>query len=300
MTEKEYNTIVPSSVMRDYLESNGWKFSPAQRACLIWNSKLPLLEKIDCLRQIRNHTGDTKLIGEIDACLESMDTVIEDFKNNDVNQYVYSLYIRDAADGKFGILSYYKNYHEAYSCGQTLEEEFLIVRNMFSQTGKSYYAEMHFDSKGECTDFISSDTNNIFYMNSENFTGMYISIPHPFKRGDVVYEIGGDCYGVVASTEPKRESCNSNTKSTFADSMIVISYPDDHTGLLENKEVNPLHLRYFEMKIRPDRSNLIASILYSVHEIYTGKGSLVDFCDLQIRLFQRCQIDNYRKFRRKL
>lgn len=295
MTEREYIAIVPSPTMRSYLDSNGWKFSPYQRACLVWNSRLPFCEKLEYLRQIRDHTGSTSLKEEIDKCLIAVDSAIKDFQHDDKDQYVYTLHVKDNEYSEFGVLGYFRNYQEAYVSGQKFGEEFLIIRHMFSQIDK----QMQFNAQGECVDFINIfDANDTFYMNPKNFTGMYICIPHPFIRGDIVYDIGGDLYGVVTFTTSDRKSCDiyesRSNVSCFTDSMIEISYPDDKTGLFKNKKVNPLYLTYFKMENRPDKSNLIASILYSAHELYKGKDSLVNFSELQARFFQECQRNNYR------
>lgn len=94
--------LVPSQVMRKYLEEEHWLFTDWQKATLIWNSPIHTkTEILEALKELADTTADTILKRQILERLTYEEKAYRLLNDNSQGKYVYLLRIDDCIRGVF-------------------------------------------------------------------------------------------------------------------------------------------------------------------------------------------------------
>lgn len=203
---KSISSYIKSKSIREYYENENIKLNIVQAAFIIWhNDDISLEEKSNCYKTIAETYDDMS---------------VETMENGDI----HSIYIKSFKDFLFGIINYFKeeyNYFVSNSDGSvySIGSQFIInevfysfedcinfiknhkekYKNNFSNLGLTIYKVKDkndpnkyphecilLNGSMEIMNFAISN-QKIGINNPYNiFNYIYIEMPHPFKRGDIV------------------------------------------------------------------------------------------------------------------
>lgn len=217
---------IPSKTMREKIVTNNHVFSEREMAAIIWNSRNPLPEKHEDLRNIAEKTYDEILKKQIQERVEYDQDALELFKSN-VGGFVYAFSIHEDYfddDGKFeGVEEYIQGYYgtceTVYRNGyrkdcvfdilkyQIIYEDTVIIR---SRNLSSPWFEPDEDNQVEESDCEGNSVGRIEYdkngriiacdtgelpkerlirvnpLNNKRFENAFVVYPNPFKENDHV------------------------------------------------------------------------------------------------------------------
>lgn len=321
--EGELEALMPTEAARKYVIENNITFNDWEKASFFYHGTAR--EGLDnkWLRLLRDEAEDEVLRGQITAYFEHEENALEAFKNNDNREYIYLLTARDPdrvpgnedidrlgyrelkADG------YFLDWETAYEYGKILGFEFRIakfriadaetveklktaedkddVRNDYDD--ESEVSAVYCDENGVFTSIdsreIPSDVGEDF---EENFQGMYVPMPNPFERGDLVKSRWSkDCsIDIIHYTQEdwkkqqsniarwiaeERERWGSSSHCWLDNCMGVTCLEED--GEFWYGDGNPLCFERCELSDDPEDKEL-NDFLLSISEFYKGKGSFED------------------------
>ena len=206
---KSISSYIKSKSIREYYEKNDIKLNMVQAAFIIWhNDEILYDEKIDCYKTIADtyddmsvdtiengdiysiHIGSFKnyIYTMIDRLKNNYDKCIDN-SNGAVYSIGYSFVMKDIHDTLEDAINHIKSNKSQYK--EELDKNCIRIYKIKDKNNTSKYNSdyIELDSNLEIRKIdiykIKSsveDTNNIFHY-------IYIEMPHPFKRGDIVKDI---------------------------------------------------------------------------------------------------------------
>ena len=278
--------FIPSPEVKELIYKNNRIFSDREKAAIIWNSKFWLEEKLKGLEELKARTDDQKLICQIDERISYENDAMKLFKESNEG-FVYILTTYDGGDLSAGdIIGYYKTFQLAWKEGidesygmnpyeikkcQLIydEDSDRIQAHMLwpnTNGGKPrYYAEsmnfyewsagkMLLNERGQIYSFESNELSIDRFSLVNNTDGSrfeytYVDIPNPFKRFDIVENIGFHAdkdkhFGMVTmiSNERKADEDGEKVVPIFSDGSVSVLDWTKYSGSIESDCVSPINL----------------------------------------------------------
>lgn len=199
--------IIPSKTVRNYLEERAYKFRDCDKATLLYNrlGDYPLKVIHEKLNDIREQTEDQKLKKEITEYLQEEQCIWEAFTNNTGAVYKV-LYSKDEVENGF-----FCEYSDAYEWGKLVGLSFSILKlTLFSaRDARIPKIDMYLDlvlgkavynSVGELLTCSSNEVPSVDWearLEENRFEDAFVCFPHPFQKGDFVWNIRDKKLGIV-------------------------------------------------------------------------------------------------------
>lgn len=252
---------IPSKSVKEYLKEKGHVFSDFEKAALIWDNWCSCRgEILDSLRELAAQTTDEKTRVQIEERLCYEEKALDAFMDNQGGKYIYE--VTNSGESKNNILFSTCDAAIAYAKRQTaednecytvdkrllisgdemsddLEERIYIIADgglskgylFFDEEGELYRMQLFFEEM--------SPEDEEKLSNSERFEHKSIEVPHPFEKGDIVWNLAlEECYVVQiddeAFSERKKE-----------DWGILVTYIEED-GLWYSKTISPIYLEIIQ------------------------------------------------------
>ena len=299
-----------SKDVREYMERNGLEFTDFEKAALIQNAGLPVLRRLELLEQLAEKTEDASLKENILARLASDRRDLELFRDN-TEGYVYAVEALD--DKEPYICGYFAAADLAYAHGMKQGckfriEKYLIVgfNGRDAKKAKGYFnpnlmgeadmeecveeydyrglpeAGAQYDKDGTLEYFWSaelerSDEENISRsFDSTRFENVFIKVPNPFERGDIVrLTTDPEGHGIVQSSQLEWQEFLERVASgrakwvDFSDASITVDFLQDN-GHIGHDHISPVFLEKFE----PQKGDMDYDVLMTASGVHQGKCTL--------------------------
>jgi hypothetical protein len=302
MNDEELQVLIPSEYVREYVRKTNWTFTDAQKASLLVNGELTLKEMYPRLRELKEHTEDEELRGQLAMYLDHKEKNLAAFRDNSSRNSIYLVKIRDEdeQDKPYAHIhpgGYFFNLEMAYAYGKKEKQPFLIEKHLVGdvktdrEDGEEYQdiglGDMTFDKDGEADYFEGWE---VPYENKphtlEFFEDAFYEVPYPFERGDIVRLVGTEDYGIVDVSqedwkkwvlrcqEYKRQQKGSGPD--FTDAYVRVEFLNDD-GTFSHGHINPilLELHQLDEKCFNDYGPR-DQLLLEASAIQRGKGGLDD------------------------
>ena len=247
-----------SCAMKNEIEKNGFSFSDFNIASIIYNWRLPYVEKIGLLKQIAAETSDEVLKLQINQRIDVDKLQLDKFKEN-TPQCVFVLQYPDHS-----IHGIYGEFSMACKHISEMKSDFSIckfqvisekqppismqipvgIRDMESehQTKLEYhddtsekFGEMKFDKDGRLSSFYTCEIDNeqtreVENLDSKRFENAFVPYPVIFDKGESVIVpsqgVSGTVYGSKEDYQHIIDEAKTNGLYDFVDTFIRIDFED--------------------------------------------------------------------------
>ena len=254
--------LIPSKDVREHIKKTGRVFTDFEKAAIIYNLKLPILERNEHLQKIADTTEDTVLRAQILEHIESDQDTIRRFKE-DSNGFIYRLttHAEEVVFFTDASLAYEAGMELGYGCFKIVK--YPVAHKRESKLGPwDISATMRY-LNGSLTHL--TDDRYEDCCGPSRFEHAYVDIPNPFKAGDIVQNIREyHWHGVVVSPQKRREQ----TDADFSDIIIPIDVVQ--FGDVGSSYKCPLFLERYE----PKADDADRDLLYEVSRLRTESDSL--------------------------
>ena len=276
--------LLLSKDLKQYLKEQNRTFTDAEVATLIFNSEKEISVIHEELMKIKANTEDKLLAKEIEERIEydkaSLDKISE--AGEDI---LFTLEIKE--DGEYENEGYFREYRNAKEYADTFHEDYVINKVRFSdqtcrlQTANNDLGSVTYDKNGNARYYWSIEMKQETYPDFEEkdrFENSYISIPHPFRNGDIVKNIATGRIGIVtcfndqADWEEYDNSMKTSDTADFSDAMVTVEFLYDD-GCFSHDHIRPMYLEFAELEDRDIRKELFLN----ASRLMKGKGSLEYF-----------------------
>ena len=227
-----------SKDVREYMEQNGLSFTDFEKAALIHNFGLPVLERLELLQKLAEKTEDEVLKDQIREKIAVDQENLDAFRDN-TEGYVYAVELEDE-DGDRYCDAYFSTPARAFDYGMEKNEgrKFRIQKHLIigyhgqePKKGKGYrnpwlmkdatieecvtesdsdrkmMAEASYSKDGVLQFFWSTEierTDEEHLKRSydpESYENAFIPFPNPFEMGDIVQVVGEKGPGIVSTSQ---------------------------------------------------------------------------------------------------
>ena len=272
------DAIIPSKDVRNYHKKIGFKLSDFEKAGLIVLSrKLSYFRKLKELKNISDNTNDDKLKEDIEYYINCMENIYKSFVYNDDKKAIYYIEALYEGDKEYIDNGFFFEFKDALNACKNIKGEYRIQKNILIYPEDDYEQDEDglIDSEIGYMGFSENGTISYIYsyivesepFDSDKFYGKYLSIPDPFKSGDIVYDYEHSEIGVVCSKSWKNRS--DFMKKIGGDNSDMICNIDviwnesellEGTGSFGYIHGNPLYYEYYKLK---DDGNYVDSYYYN-------------------------------------
>lgn len=289
-----------SKDVRECMEQDHLEFTDIEKAALIFHADLPVLERLERLEKMAEGTEDALLREQILARLAYDRQDMEAFWNN-IEGYVYAVKVNP-----YDNCGYFASADTAYDHGMKFGGEFKIKKYSFAgpddQRNICYPSKLSMrrpdviDCDRECGScahpvavarYGKDGTLEYFYSSeigrpreerisrfhdSARFENVFIRIPNPFERGDIVRSTTeGKEHGIVATPQQRwrdhTEWMESRKwKGNFYDACIRVSFFQKNRFFIPD-QISPAFLEKYE----PQKSDADYDVLMKTSGAYQGK-----------------------------
>jgi len=268
-----------SKDMNDYIEKIRHRFTDRERAGLIYHhSGLSINERHVELRQIMAETTETDLKVEIQQCITETEQAISrlmEVSENDIFR------LEEEHEAEHNVEWYFKDFVSAKKSADLLEGGYCITKlHLFDaalgEDDNSWIGRLWYDSHHKLYSYATSEED----YQERGFCGDYISIPHPFRRGDVVRDITTGYIGILRGwrTEEEWKAFEKNLyergygKPDYSDAYLTIEVICNKSSF-DHIHVWPGNVEYAHLEDDDNRK----MILELAGDLMRGVGSLQAF-----------------------
>ena len=249
--------LIPSKDLQQYLIQIGWRFSDFDKAALIYNYPESWDIIWEKLKKLQADTEDKDLARQIEERLEYDKKTLQQIKTAPGNNlFLLEVYDDEADEDEEPYKVYFASFDAAKTYAETLGREYSITQiSVYDKTDvsslptdpfdiNSEMGYISYDRSGEILRFSCGkmdDLDPVVMSCNHRFEEAYVTIPHPFTKGDIVRNIQTDEMGVIPNLDGW-ESYDSIVKNSlgggdFSDMQICVEY------LYPNGEFGHKHTR---------------------------------------------------------
>lgn len=279
--------ILLSKDLEKYWKEKNISFSDFEKATMIYNHEDSLASIHEVLNRMKHSTSDQILITQIEERIKFDETTLNLIACDSADT-MYMLEIED--EDTFEVDSYYKKYQCAKNYANTLGKRYRINKIRFSDTilqiadGDEKYGDIGsvlYNNRGEVSRFWSGEISEeeLYYYEEKNrFENAYISMPHPFRQGDIVKDMVTGDIGIVIcdKTDEDWESYDKKMKqsefSDYSDVMVTVEFLYEES-CFSHRHINPMRLEFYDASETNKKNKLLQSASYLIN----GYGSLECF-----------------------
>lgn len=260
MDSHNYN-IIPSKDVREYLSEINYAFTDLERAALLYHTVEDKEEIWERLEELKGTIQDTELIKQIEERIRHEKKCKDEFMKNESGHYIYTVsYEEDKIEW---VMGHFLDAELAICCGKChcreknlpLEvNKYRIIRE--SVTVNDAYEEtmcgrLRYSAEGK---LISVDIWELqeeekeIMQGKDCFEDVFISVPSPFRRGDVVTMIGSNWVGVVETDSEQweefvRKAQAKGVAFDWFDAALTVCFLTED-GRFSHEHINPIWLEY--------------------------------------------------------
>ncbi|MBQ7796328.1 MAG: hypothetical protein IJ374_07210 [Lachnospiraceae bacterium] len=272
------------------MQELGREFTDAEKATIIYNSHENRTERFKELQKLMETTSDLKLKKEIQERFDYESKMFDAFAAARPD-CAYVLCYQDYESRYFRMITegYFNNLEAARKSGLPLEQDYHVNKVRIQTTaectpdGDSYecFGSANYDENG-ILEYIQSDEvdekENPQYNDDERqrFESAYITIPHPFKHGDVVRNVVTGGIGVVYSWDGRWDRDKYDTylselgwASGYRDTGMNVDMMDEY-GNFGHRHPSPLELEFANLT-KEDREY---EVMNAASELFKGRGGI--------------------------
>lgn len=222
--------VIPSHDVREFITDIGWKFTDREIASMIYNNPInSYTHNLNVLKNMIEEFDDESIISEINERISFVDDCIECIKSNTDN-CIFKL-VPYMYEDELGFNNPYRHYpilfskfDDAYEYAKLMKPKYgydIIKSRVCSSINdaknhrkhdddydiQSDIAKIEFDLDHDISDYyiekkikydiFKNKYHDILNANNHRFEYFYVLIPHPFKTGDIVFDISTDLIGVL-------------------------------------------------------------------------------------------------------
>ena len=246
---------ISENIKGHYIKHNV-SFTDAQKATIIWQSRLSLTERLNSLSEILNSTTDEQLKSQIQRRLDHENGILRHFFKEDHHD-IHEVYL----DHEYHSAQVFRSLTEAINYGkENCKESFQICE----ETSDQHTNSSHNTSIGVTVDFLKDgaiiscfyygseeDDENCLHMSESNsFEEAYFPVLNPFDRGDIVRIIGDKRPAIVMTSQEDWNKFQEHIKQftyppTYDTNSVTVEflYPD---GEFHHGHPNILYLEKLE------------------------------------------------------
>lgn len=282
--------LIPSKDVRAFMQNLGREFTDAEKATIIYNLREDRTKRFDELRKLMEATNDLTLKKEIQERFDYENKMFDSFATARQDcVYVLCYCDYESEDGRMITEEYFSNLEAARKWGLSLEQDYQVDKvriqtiaecdpdeDLYERIGSANY-----DENGILT-YIQSDEvdekENPRYNDDEcqRFELAYVTIPHPFKHGDVVRNVITGGIGIVYSWNSKWDW--DKFEAYLHECGLSGDYPDigmnvemlHENGDFCHTHPSPLELEYANLT-KADREY---DVMDAASELFKGHGSI--------------------------
>lgn len=210
--EKLFHKAIPSRAVREQCKKFGRVFSLAELATLVHNNPLLLhTERLDALELIGKELradGEEAVSAQIERCLHREMAMEKELFNTYSDAEFYEIFFASGDDGEEERLSPFSTMADAFRAmeaahGGNVKAPCRIEKRYIGNP-QNYVVGVFRDAPRDTPQLVSLASplfDQPFAEWKRSFEGAYVSVPHPFRSGDLVAVIGGAAHdvGVFAS-----------------------------------------------------------------------------------------------------
>lgn len=296
-------TFIPSKTLCKYIQDKNIKFTDSEEATIIYNAGnmrchdndiYDLDSKNAALRNLMEQTSDTTLRQQISERLDEDEKIFQKFAT-DSDDIFYEVQLYDECDDKDDHL-FFSSFWNAADWAEKyiknipqneLSPYYYITKYKLYKKGDSptmdedrcdapelSYAK--FNSLGKMTSLYTYEYKSRWDFNKlkSRFEQQYISLPSPFRSGDIVRNLHNGRYGVIAiGDEESRKIKKAGLTSDFSDTALCVNYLYDD-GIFNHDHPYPWELEYTHLLAHSDicSKNIIEAMLCSCSDLSLPGG----------------------------
>lgn len=258
--------FIPSKDVRDYLAELKKEFTDFEKAGLmynLYNDRALITEK---LRELRDTTEDAGLIKQIEERLrydEEEWMCLSTVKKN----AIFTVEEHDPDDSSYCVRGNFTSLKAAAAFADSMGRQCQILKRRLYADGEIPNREaeqelgcIYYSKKGKVCDCFSWEMDRSNYpdmRNHERFEHAYVTIPHPFEKGDIVRVIGTGQLGIVCLKggwkvyEAERKRMNLNSPSPlrwdFFDASIPVEFFCEESERFVDDHICPACLEFAQL-----------------------------------------------------
>ena len=260
MSKNNYN-IIPSKDVREYLSEINYVFTDLERAALLYHTVEDKEEVWEKLEELKGSIKDTELQRRMEERIRYEKNCKNEFMRNESRQYIYTVsYEEDEIEW---VMGHFLDAELAISCGKKscgekklpfevnkyrIIHENVALNDAYEET---MCGRLRYNTEGQ---LISVD----FWEQKEEekeagqiwdcFEDAFISVPSPFRRGDVVTLMGSNRVGVVETDSRQweefvRKAQEKGVAFDWFDAALTVCFLTED-GSFSHNHINPIWLEY--------------------------------------------------------
>lgn len=254
-------SLIPSKDVRKHLAEINYVFTDLERAALLYHTVEDKEEIWERLEELKGSIKDTKLKIQIEERIRYEKKCRDAFMDNDSRDYIYTVSYEE--DGIEWVLGHFLDAGLAIGCGKKscrekklpfevnkyqIIQDSVTISDAYEETmcGRlRYSAEGNLISVGF---WELQEGEEKAVQEKDCFEDAFISVPGPFRRGDVVSLMGSDRVGVVETDSAQWEEFVKKAQEKgiafdwFDASLTVCFITED--GRFSHAHINPIWLEY--------------------------------------------------------
>ena len=264
------------------------RLSDAEQATMIWHGELGLRENHKLLLEICERTTDEVLKGQIRERIAEDQEAIKQFQCNSENEFYIVITYEEIKGQEMDVNSgFFRTYAEAENFAgnfaRTYSEKCTIAKAHFGgdvEGEDCRVAELYFSSKGELKDYYSGEIETICdWELKKRFEEQYITLPNPFRRGDIVEIVGTNTYGVVMSyvDDEDWEQYDARCKAISLEDALMADFSDICVTVetLWGTTFGHVHVYPYQLEYATfEEEDLRGRVLEIASRLVRGKGSI--------------------------
>jgi len=255
-----YN-IIPSKDVREYLAEINYVFTDLEHAALLYHTIEDKEEVWEKLEELKGSIKDTELQRRIEERICYEKNCKNEFMKNESRHYIYTVsYEEEEIEW---VMGHFLDAELAISCGKKncrekklpfeVNKYRIIHENVtiYDAYEETMCGRLRYNAEGK---LISAD----FWEQQEEeketgqvigcFEDIFLSVPSPFRRGDVVSLIGSNRVGVVETDSREREEFVRKAQAKgvafdWFDAALTVCFLTED-GRFSHDHINPIWLEY--------------------------------------------------------
>lgn len=259
MRERKDMEYIKSKDLKEYLKRMQYELSDSEKATLIFNSGLPLTKIMEELKLLSETTKDCTLTLQIRERIEYENFLYNSFCDGD-ETVIFHLETKEEEGYEHNGL--FKTLTAAINFANTLNKEYNIYkRRVYTDDTpiKDELGTASYNAMGElmscwCKDVQNEKIDSIEWNN--RFEGAYLSMPFPFRKGEIVRRISTGDVGIVMGPKSDEEMEEHHKRviniyhGDFSDTAITVEFLDDskEKPVFWHGHIMPSDLEYYEEK----------------------------------------------------
>lgn len=281
--------LIPSKDVRNYLAEIEKGFTDFEKAALSYNSENKREDIIAELKKLQAETKDERLIQQIEERFQHDEEVLNSLRKADENT-IFLLEIYEPEDEQYYRCGCYSSFEAAKGFADTIGRAYKINRLRLHSENEILKDEeeaegelgyIAYDEDGSLYDWWMRGESEEWCSNDLRFEDAYITMPHPFKKGDIVRDIRTGEFGIVYVKENWKTEDDYVKKGNadFSAVQVRVDICDEETGEFGHQHICPIYLEFAPINnmMYSEIKEPFDNMLKAAQDLVRGDGAIDDF-----------------------